>query len=102
MAKRVKVSRSFLVRFFLVHVMRTVVKCAVFFLKSSEVPSKTPAFVREKRIFSHPLFPLASPSVLNVQARQVASQTSCPPVGFDCIQLLMHSNFPVVHCVIAT
>lgn len=44
-----------------------------------EVPSKTPAFVREKRIFSQPA-PLASPSVLkNVQARQVASLISSPP-----------------------
>lgn len=45
----------------------------------TEVPSKTPAFVREKRIFYQP-DRLASPSVLkNVQARQVASLTSFPP-----------------------
>lgn len=44
----------------------------------SEIPSKTPAFVREKRIFSQP-DPMASPSVLkNVQARQVASWVSFP------------------------
>lgn len=44
-----------------------------------EVPSKTPAFVREKRIFSQADL-LASPSVLkNVQARQVASRISFPP-----------------------
>lgn len=44
-----------------------------------EVPSKTPAFVREKRIFSQ-ADPLASSSVLkNVQARQVASRISFPP-----------------------
>lgn len=42
------------------------------FLKSSEVPSKTPAFVREKRRMFHP-DPQASPSVLkNIQARQVS------------------------------
>lgn len=45
-----------------------------------EAPSKTPAFVREKMIFSQP-DPLASPSVLkNVQARQVGSLISFPPV----------------------
>lgn len=51
-------------------------------LKSSGVPSKTPAFVREKRIFSQP-DPLASPSVLkNVQTRQVAPQTFCLSFAF--------------------